>query len=155
MAQLDEIVGKSNIQGVLDLDKALIALDETFMKVLKSSKETSTILNTSTQSFNQLKTVQEQTTAQTLKLGEAEKQAEKIAKEQAAAVASLERQRQKAYEAAAKQEQKEKDLAAAINIEVKSIADAEKQNKALLEAKKKLNLTTPIVTGKQIGRAHV
>lgn len=142
MAQLDEIVGKSNIQGVLDLDKALIALDETFMKVLKSSKETSTILNTSTQSFNQLKTVQEQTTAQTLKLGEAEKQAEKIAKEQAAAVASLERQRQKAYEAAAKQEQKEKDLAAAINIEVKSIADAEKQNKALLEAKKKLNLTT-------------
>lgn len=142
MAQLDEIVSKSHIQGVLDLDKALISLDETFMKVLKSSKETSTILNTSTQSFNQLKTVQEQTTEQTKKLGEAEKQAEKIAKDQAAAVASLEKQRQAAYAQMAKQEQKERELTAAINMEVKSISDAEKQNKALLEAKKKLNLTT-------------
>lgn len=142
MAQLDEIVGKSNIQGVLDLDKALIALDETFMKVLKSSKDTSAVLNTQAASFSQLKTVQEQTTQQAQKLGEAEKQAEKIAKEQAAAVASLEKQRQAAYQAAAKQEAKERELAAAIQMEVKSIGDAEKQNKALLEAKKKLNLTT-------------
>jgi len=97
MAQIDEIVGKSNIQGVMDLDKALVALDETFMKVLKSSKETSTILNTQSDSWNKLKIVQEQTAEQTKKLGDAEKQSEKIAKDQAAAVASLEKQRQAAY----------------------------------------------------------
>ena len=35
-----------------------------------------------------------------------------------------------------------KDMAAAIALEVKSISDAEKQNKALLQAKKQLNLAT-------------
>ena len=79
MAQLDEIVGKSNIDQVLALDKALNGLDQTFMKVLKSSGETSKILNQSGESYAKLKVVHEQTTEQTKKLGEAEKQAEKIA----------------------------------------------------------------------------
>jgi len=142
MPQLDEIVGKENIKQVQDLDKALISLDETFMKVLKSAKETSTVLNTQTDSYTKLKVVQDQTVAQTTKLTDAEKQSEKIAKDQAAAMAALEKQRQAAYATMAKQEAKEKELAAAINMEVKSVDDARKQNEALHKARNKVNLTT-------------
>jgi hypothetical protein len=153
MAQLDEVVSKSNIQGVIEMDKALISLDETFMRVLKSSKETASVLNSSTASYANLKKAQEDTVKQTEKLSAAEKEAEKIAKEQAATLAALDKQRQTAYKKQFEAQQKaieienkriakEKELAAAIAMEVKSIKDAEVQNKALREIKSRLNLTT-------------
>ena len=153
MAQLDEIVGKSNIQQVLDLDKALIALDETFKKVLTSSQTTAGVINTQTDSYTKLKTVQDETVKQSNKLSEAEKEAQRIAKEQAATLAALDKQRQaayksqataaqKAYDAAQKQAAKEKELADAINMEVKSINDARKQNEALTKARNALNQKT-------------
>ena len=141
MAQIDEIIGKENIQQFIDLDAKINKVTESYISLLKVVKETKADIG-STDSWTKLKTAQEETTAQTKKLGEAEKDTAKIEKEQAAAVAALEKQRQSAYATMAKQEAKERELTAAINMEVKSIKDAETQNKALMEAKKKLNLTT-------------
>jgi len=81
MAQLDEIVGKQNIDQVIQLDKELTKLDETFMKVLKSAKETGTALNTQTATYAGLRKVQEETINQTTKLTEAEKEQQNIAKQ--------------------------------------------------------------------------
>ena len=128
MAQIDEIVGKSNIQGVMDLDKALVALDETFMKVLKSSKETSTILNTQSDSWNKLKIVQEQTADATKKLTSAEKETEKIEKK----IAEAAEKNAKAIDASRK----------AIEMEVKSVAEARIQNKELIKLRDSLNTRT-------------
>lgn len=73
---------------------------------------------------------------------EVSKEAARLAKEQASAAASLDKQRQAALNSIAKQAAKEKDLVAAINMEVRSINDAQRQNKALNEVKKRLDLTT-------------
>jgi len=96
MPQLDDFISKAQIQAILDADKALKDLDETHRKMIDSAKATSTIINTNVASYTQLKTVQEQTTAQTTKLGEAERQAAKIEKEEAATLAALDKQRQAA-----------------------------------------------------------
>lgn len=142
MAQLDEIISKSTIQGIIDADTEIIKLDADFKNLLKTAKDLANGIGSNVDSFAKLKAVQDQTIDQTKKLSDAEKQAEKIAKEQAAAMASLEKQRQKAYEQMAKQEQNERELAAAINMEVKSVNDARKQNEALHKARNNVNLST-------------
>ena len=147
---MDEIVGKSNIQQVLDLDKALIALDETFKKVLTSSQTTAGVINTQTDSYTKLKTVQDETVKQSNKLSEAEKEAQRIAKKQAATLAALDKQRQaayraqvrdanKAYEASQKQAKKEKELTNALTKEAKTVEELRKQNIALIAARNKVD----------------
>lgn len=141
MAQLDDIVSKQQIDNVIEIDKAINALFGSYTKLSDAVGKNNAAAG-KVNSYQELNAVMKETADQAKKLGEAEKQSEKIAKDQAAAIASLEKQRQAAYATMAKQEAKEKEMAAAINMEVKSIKDAELQNKALTEAKKKLNLTT-------------
>lgn len=59
----------------------------------------------------------------------------------------LDRQRQRAMNQAAKIEAKERELQAAMTMSVRSIADLEKKNNALISARRKLDQTT--VTGKK------
>lgn len=66
----------------------------------------------------------------------------RIAKEQKSAMEALDRQRQKALQDITKQEAKERSLQAAISMQVKTLKDAENQNRALNEAKKRVDITT-------------
>lgn len=141
MAQLEDIVG-NNVQKLQELNAVINQLSNSYMTLVKSVGTTASEINKGVDGYTKLKVIQEQTAEQTKKLGEAEQQAEKIAKEQAASMAALEKMRAKGLEQMAKAESKEREMTEAMSLEVKSIKDAELQNKALTEARKKLNLTT-------------
>lgn len=121
MAQLDEIVGKSNIDQFVDLDAKINKVTESYLQLFKIVKETKAEITSNADSWSKLKVVQEQTAEQTKKLGEAEKQAEKIAKDQAAAA---------------------EKVTAAINMEAQSIVGLRAKNRELTKERNALTTAT-------------
>ena len=121
MSDINEIISQSAIDGLLKAAQAAQVLDSAITAINKS---------------------QSSLAEKTKMLNDTQKEAEKLTKEQTAATAALDKQRQKAYEQMAKEEAKERELIAAINMEVKSIQDAQRQTDALQKVKKKLDLTT-------------
>lgn len=75
-------------------------------------------------------------------LADAQREAEKISKEQAATLREIEKERKKVEAAAAKQAAKEKEMADAIAKEAKSIDELNAQNKALLAVRNKVDAST-------------
>jgi hypothetical protein len=121
MADILDLISAEQINNLLKATEAAVALDAAVSKLNKTT---------------------EGAKEKVVKMGEAEKEAERIRKEQTKTLEALDRQRQKGLVAMAKEEAKERELNEVIKMEVKSILDAEKQNKAMLEVKKKLNLAT-------------
>lgn len=111
----------------------------------KIAEKYNTVFQAATQLDTAITKVSKTTSEASKKQSEADKagaEAIRIAKEQKYAMEALDRQRQKALQDIAKQEAKERSLQAAISMQVKTLKDAENQNKALNEAKKRVDITT-------------
>ncbi len=138
MAEINEIISKEAIEGVKTLDKHISSADESLLRMLGIYKELNQVLSGSTQKdYNQavktMNTLHKEAVTLTQKKTAAEREADKVAKSLAAQEAKL--------------AAKEKERADAIKMQVKSIDDANKQNKALRETVRQLDLTT--AKGKQ------
>ncbi len=131
MAEINEIVSKEAIQSIKDADSALVKFDGDVMKLIASLKG----FSGSGTGLSDLNIKIKETTDNAKKLNEVEKQKVKV---------NNDLQKAGAARAAAmdKEIAKEKELAAALKIEVKSVNDAIAQNKALTQARNKLDLTT-------------
>ena len=74
MAEINDIVSKKAIEGIVDTDKALNNFDETFMRVVKHIEEGKKIINNNKISFDGLKEAQKKTTESTKNLDKLGKQ---------------------------------------------------------------------------------
>lgn len=75
MAQIDEIVGKKNIEEIMRLDAEIIKLHEDYKKLIATIQEGT---SANIKSFTELKNAQKKTTDQARKLTTAEKEQQKI-----------------------------------------------------------------------------
>jgi len=105
--------------------------DRIFEASVKVNKETSNVVKSQ-------KTVSESQK----EANKVSQDAARIAKEQVAAAASLDRQRKAGLAAMAKAEATERQFQQTLKMEVKTLKDAEVQNKALNTAKKQVDITT-------------
>jgi len=120
-------------------------IQEYLASLTKIADQYKVIFQAATQLDTAITKVSKSTSETTKKQSEADKaatEATRIANQQKAAMEALDRQRQKALQDIAKQEAKEKDLQRAISMQVKTLKDAENQNRALNEAKKRVDITT-------------
>jgi len=133
MAEINEIISKEAIEGVKQLDKYISSADESLLRMLDIYKELNTVLAGSTQkdynnAVKAMNTLHNEAVQLTQKKTAADKEAERTAK----AIAT---QEAKAAKAA-------KERADALKLQVKSIDDANRQNKALRETIRNLDATT-------------
>ena len=138
MAEINEIISKEAIEGVKQLDKYISSADESLLRMLGIYKELNTVLAGSTQkdynnAVKAMNTLHKEAVQLTQKKTAADKEAERTAK----AIATQEAKAAKAT----------KERADALKLQVKSIDDANRQNKALRETIRGLDATT--AKGKQ------
>ena len=132
-AEINEIISKEAIEGVKQLDKYISSADESLLRMLGIYKELNTVLAGSTQkdynnAVKAMNTLHKEAVTLTQKKTAAEREADKVAKSLAAQEAKL--------------AAKEKERNDALKLQVKSIEDATRQNKALREVVKTLDTTT-------------
>ncbi len=133
MAEINEIISKEAIEGVKTLDKHISSADESLLRMLGIYKELNQVLSGSTQKdYNQavktMNTLHKEAVTLTQKKTAAEREADKVAKSLATQEAKL--------------AAKEKERTDAIKLQVKTIEDATRQNKALRESIRTLDTTT-------------
>lgn len=140
MAEINDIVSKQAIEGIKAADTALIAFDATAQKTLAALTNFTAELKKQGITYKDLAAVQRAMADEKKKATETEKQAAKILRETEKAY--------KAQEAAmSKLIAKEKAHHEALKLEVKTVSDAVRQNKALTAERNKLDVTTD--TGKR------
>lgn len=130
MAQLDDLTGPF-LKQLLEADKAIIKMDESWVKFYTHVSETSKAAS----GMSDLIKGQKDLADNTKKLTETEKEQQKAA-------AALDAQRKKGLEQMAKAEAKEREMVAAMKMEAKTTDELQRQIRAFEQAKKKLNITT-------------
>ena len=136
MPEINEIVSKQAIEGIVNTDKAITKLDESTLAFVATVEKLSEELRKGNISFKEVSKAQKnvQKTSNNLI---------KLEKEQEAAVKALDRQRQRGLAAMAKQEAKERSLEQAIKKEIKSEQDLIEKQKALIIKRKQLDSFPP------------
>jgi TP901 family phage tail tape measure protein len=135
MASINDIIPKKAIDGILATDKAITKLDESTLKYVATLEVLTQATKKGADEAKKAKEVQKES--------EKVQQAEiKIAKEQKAAIKSLEAQRKKGLAQLAKAESKEREYQAALNLTVKSEKDLATKTNALTKKRYELDKTT-------------
>lgn len=135
MAEINDIVSKQAIEGIKAADAALMAFDATMTKSLTELTKFTAELKKQGISYKDLATIAKAMSEEKKRANETEKQATKLLREaeraEKARVAALE-----------KTIAKEKEHTSALKLEVKTVSDAIRQNKALTIERNKLDATT-------------
>jgi len=134
MSDINEILSKEAIEGVLKADRALTDLDATIVKVINNAQS----MNSAIAGGGGMKSYQQavkQLNNNVTQLNSTQQQSANVAKQ-------LTAEQKKLADQAAKLAAKEKERNEALKLTVKSLADAERQNKALRETLKQLDLST-------------
>ena len=121
MAEINTIFAKEAVDQLVQVAKHMATIDS---------------------SINALKNTQGGAASAMKNYSDAQKQVEQASKDQVKAIEALDKQRQKGLEQMSKAEAKEREMADAINKEAKTIEELAKQNKALIDARNKVNTTT-------------
>ena len=135
MAEINEIISKKAIDGIINTDNAINTLDNSTKRFIESIEMLNTSLKKNKDNTEKIKTAEKANTETKDKLT-------KLQKEQIAAEKALEKQRTRGLAQMAKLEQKERDLQTAINKEVKSEQDLINKTNALVAVRKRLDVTT-------------
>jgi hypothetical protein len=134
-AEINDIVSKQAIDGIKAADTALIAFDATMNKTLTELTKFTTELKKQGISYKDLATISKAMSEEKKRANETEKQATKI-------LQAAERAEKARVAALDKAIAKEKEHTAALKLEVKTMDEALRQNKALNIERKKVDATT-------------
>ena len=134
MADINEILSKEALDSIKELDKLLINADGSITKIIATSKQLdSTLKNISgAKEFN---AVMKDMAANQTTLA-------RVTKQRVAADKEAEKATKKVSEAVDRQRKKEEEHIAALNLEVKTVGEAIRQNKALREERNKSAAST-------------
>ena len=135
MADINQIVSKQAIQGIITTDESITRLDKTTKDYIVTIEKLARTLQKEGISLKELNAAQKRANEEKERLKQNDK-------ELTAAEKALEKQRQRGLAVMAKQEAKERELTAAINKEVKSEQDLIAKTNALVAVRKRLDTTT-------------
>lgn len=135
MADINEIISQEALKGLERAEQLTTELANSLLKIATDAQKADASLTAIGKSTGSAADKAKQ-------LSDAQKEQERIAKEQAKTLADLDRQRQRALQTLGKQEAKEREYAEVINKQAKSIEELNKQNKALIDARNKVDVTT-------------
>jgi len=142
MADVNEIISKEALEGLRKANQYFIDIDGNIRKSIDELKAFNTGFRNVSATQENIIAGQKTLQNQSAKLTQIQKDEAKAIKATESAAAALNKQRQAALSQLAKQEAKERELAATLKMEVKTLQDAQRQNSALTQARKTLDLTT-------------
>ena len=134
MAEISEIIAKEAITAIENADKAINAVDESTLKLIKTTDALTASLKAGGVSFADLQKYSKQTAETAKELNAQQKEAAK-------ATAATEKANKAAADSAAKLAAKQREHIAALTMEVKTVQEAQRQNKALTEERNKARTT--------------
>ena len=135
MSDINEIVSKKAIQGIITTDESITRLDKSTMAYIITIEKLAETLRKEGITLKELNAAQK-------RANEEKERSKKQDKELTAAEKALEKQRQRGLAQMAKMEAKEMALQAAIQKEVKSEQDLIAKTNALVAVRKRLDTTT-------------
>ncbi len=135
MAEINEIIAKEAIEGIRQADKAINSFDDAILDIIQRLKVLDQELSGNSKSYKLLAQGQKLAIIEAQNLQRQQKAAEAANKKVAATIEKVAAIQKKAAD-------RDKERAIALVMQVKSIDDANKQNKALRETIRNLDATT-------------